>query len=217
MKKALFLVVQFAGSAFDDAFLHQDRENRPEEATAVEKETQILDIFAIKFRFDRNFQFVATIDLRPAGEARADVVGAVFVALFNQIRLVPEGGSRPDDAHLADEDVENLRQFVEARLPQEGADLRNVLLRILKQMRWNVMRRIDLHCTIFQDGEELLVLPDSLLAKKDRAWIADDDAQADDDPEWNQNNDANARQDNVNKSFEKMLIHFFIQFSKNHE
>ena len=214
MKKALFLVIQFAGSAFDDAFLHQDGENRPEEAAAVEKETQILDIFAVKFRFDRNFQFVTTVDLRPTSEARADVVGAVFVALFNQIRLVPEGGSWSNDAHLADEDVENLRQFVEARLPQEGTDLRDVLFRILKQMRRNIMRRIDLHCTIFQDGEELLVLPDALLAEKDRAWIADNDAQADDDPERNQNNDANARQDNVDKSFEKMLIHFYSIFKE---
>ena len=149
MKKALFLVVQFAGSAFDDAFLHQDGENRPEEAAAVEKETQILDIFAVKFRFDRNFQFVATIDLRPAGEARADVVGAVFVAFFDQIRLVPKGGTRPDDAHLADEDIEDLRQFVKARLPQEGADLRDVLFRILQQMRRNIMRRIDFHRPVF--------------------------------------------------------------------
>ena len=167
-----------------------------------------MDIFAVKFRFDRNFQFVATIDLRPAGQTWADVVGAVFVALFDQIRLVPQGGSRSDDTHLADEDVEDLRQFIEARLPQEGADLRDVLLRILKQMRWNIMRCIDFHRPVLQDGEQLLVLPDALLTEKDRAWIADDDTQADDDPEWNQNNDANARQDNVDKSFEKMLIHF---------
>ena len=157
-----------------------------------------------------NLKFIATVDLRPAGEAWADVVRAVFVAFFNQVRLVPEGWARPDDAHLADEDVENLREFVEARLPQEGTDLRDVLLRILQQMRRHVMRRIDLHRPIFQDGEELLVLPDALLAEKDRAWIADDDTQADDDPERYQDNDANARQDDVDEAFEKMLVHFPI-------
>ena len=203
---ALFLVVQFAGSAFDDAFLHQDGENRPKETTAIEEETEILDIFTVKFRFDRNFQFVATIDLCPASEARANVVRTVFVALFNQIRLIPQGGSRPDDAHLADEDVEDLRQFVEARLPQEGSNLRDVLFRILQQMRWNIMRRIDFHRPIFQNREELLVLPDAPLAEENRAWIADDNAQADDDPEWYQNNDANARQNDVDESFEKELI-----------
>ena len=74
----------------------------------------------------------------------------------------------------------------------------------------DVMRRIDFHRPVFQDGEELLVLPDSLLAKKNRAWIADDDAQADDDPERYQDDDANARQDNVDEPFEKMLVHFPI-------
>ena len=207
---ALFLFVQFAGSAFDNASLHQDREKRPEETTAVEEETQILDIFAVEFRLDRNFQFVATVDLSPAGEAGTDVIGAVFVTLFNQIRLVPQGGSRSDDAHLPNEYVENLRQFVEACLPEEGADLRDVLLWILQKMRRDVMGRIDFHRAVFQDREELLVLPDALLAEEDWAWIADDDAQADDDPERYQNNDADARQDDVDEPFEKMLIHFLV-------
>jgi hypothetical protein len=77
------------------------------------------------------------------------------------------------------------------------------------------MRRVDFHRAVFQDREELLVLPDAFLAEEDWAWIADDYAQADDDPEWYQDNDADARQDKVNKPFEKMLVHFFIHFSKN--
>ena len=91
----LFLFVQFAGAAFDDAFAHEDGEDRPEEAAAVEEEAQILDVFAVELRLDGDLQFVATVDLRPAGEAGADVVGAVFVSLLDEIRLVPQGGSRP--------------------------------------------------------------------------------------------------------------------------
>ena len=79
------------------------------------------------------------------------------------------------------------------------------------------MGRVDLHRTVFQDGEELLVLPDALLAEEDRARIADDDAQADDDPEGYQHDDADAGQDDVDEAFKKMLVHDSIQFSKNHE
>ena len=213
----LFLFVQFAGAAFDDAFAHEDGEDRPEEAAAVEEEAEILDIFAVELRLDGDLQFVATVDLRPAGEAGADVVGAVFVALLDEIRLVPQGGARPDDAHLADEDVEDLRQLVEARLPEEGADLRDVLLRILQEVGRDVVWRVDLHRAVFQDGEELLVLPDAPLAEEDRAGVADDDAQSDDDPEGYQHDDADAGQDDVDEAFKKMLVHDSIQFSKNHE
>ena len=71
------------------------------------------------------------------------------------------------------------------------------------------MGRIDLHRPVLQDWEELLVLPDAFLCEENRAGIADDNAQPDDNPERYQHNDADARQDDVDEAFKKELIHFF--------
>ncbi len=54
------------------------------------------------------------------------------------------------------------------------------------------MGSIDFHRAVLQDREQLLVLSDALLSKENRAGIADDDAQPDDNPKWYQDNDANA-------------------------
>lgn len=72
------------------------------------------------------------------------------------------------------------------------------------------MRCIDFHRPVLQDWEKLLVFSNTLLFEENWPWITNDDAQAYDDPEWNQDNDANARQDNVDEAFEKELIHFLV-------
>ena len=77
-------------------------------------------------------------------------------------------------------------------------------------MCWDIVGRVDLHCAVFQDREELFVLPDTLLAEEDRARIADDNAQANDDPEWYQYNDTDAGQDDVDETFKKMFVHFLM-------
>src|SRR3990172_7897229 len=66
------------------------------------------------------------VDLRPAGEAGLDLVPQ-HVARHGPPEPLHEHrplGPRPDDAHLAAEDVDELRQLVEAEAPGKGADRR---------------------------------------------------------------------------------------------
>ena len=62
---------------------------------------------------------VAALDLRPAGDPRPDGQAPTILACVVR-DLLHEVGSRPDDAHLAAEDVHELGQLVEARASQEA-------------------------------------------------------------------------------------------------
>ena len=87
-----------------------------EEALAIKQETHFLNIFAVQFCLHRNLKFIASIDLRPAGEAGQNIISTIFIAFFNQIVLIPKRRSRANDGHLAQKDVENLRQFIKTCL-----------------------------------------------------------------------------------------------------
>src|SRR4029077_20712814 len=60
----------------------------------------------------------AAVDLRPAGDSGLDVE-PVTLALVVLLDLVAQRRPWADDAHLAPDDVPELRQFVERELPQQ--------------------------------------------------------------------------------------------------
>ena len=74
---------------------------------------KFIGILTIKFGFDRNLEFVSTIDLSPTGEAGTDVVSAVFVAFGCEEILVSKCGAGTDDAHVTDKNVPNLRKLIQ--------------------------------------------------------------------------------------------------------
>src|SRR4029450_2233486 len=67
---------------------------------------------------------IALVDLRPAGHARPHDAAQGKVLDFPHIALLQRGRfrSRPDPAHVAAQDVEELRQLVEAAPAQKAAD-----------------------------------------------------------------------------------------------
>ena len=69
-------------------------------------------------------QLRAAVHLRPAGEPRPDVepVALVLVVLVD---LVAQRRARPDDAHVAAQDVPELRQLVDGRAPEDAPDARD--------------------------------------------------------------------------------------------
>ena len=70
-----------AGAAFYHAVVVQHGHDGAEKALHVHLEAQMLHIVAVEFRLFVDIQLVAAVDLRPAGQAGADVIGAVFVPL----------------------------------------------------------------------------------------------------------------------------------------
>ena len=77
-------------------------------------------------------------------------------------------GARADDAHIADEHVDQLREFVEAGHPQQAADPRDAL--IVPAGRFDAMgiARLGPHAPEFQDIEDPVALSHAGLAKEDQ-------------------------------------------------
>ena len=66
------------------------------------------------------------VDLRPAGDPRLDAVAVVVAddVLVEQLDELRALGAGPDQAHLAAQDVQQLRQLVDRGATQEAPDRR---------------------------------------------------------------------------------------------
>ena len=105
----------------------------------------MLHIPAVQLCLFGDLQLIAAVDLGPAGQAGAHIVGPVFVALRQQIVLVPQRGTRTDDRHIPHKDAPQLGQLVQAGLAQEMPHAGDILIRVMEQVRGHVVGRVDAH------------------------------------------------------------------------
>src|ERR1700681_2140999 len=78
-------------------------------------------------------------------------------------------GTRSDDRHLPEQDVEKLWQFVEARSAEKAADARHARFAGARPDRAGVLLRIDVHRAEFEHRKLLAEAPDARLAIDDRS------------------------------------------------
>ena len=201
------MLVDFAGAAFDHAVALEHANERAKETLAVEKETLALYVFAVEGRLHRDFQFVAAVDLRPAGQAHGHVVRAVLVAFFNQVVLVPQRRTRANDAHGPFENVEHLREFIEASLAEEPAHLGNPFFGVAQFVRRGVLGGVGAHGAELVDVKMLLVEPHALLLKEHGALAVELDGNSDGKHGEREHHDAETGENDIDKAFKEMLIH----------
>src|SRR5450759_4596229 len=79
-------------------------------------------VFGVVTNLDWNLQLIAAIDLRPASYPGNQAMHAATGAKRDQIVLIEERWTRPHQAQIAPPDADQLRQFVEAGLTQQGSD-----------------------------------------------------------------------------------------------
>ena len=87
----------------------------------IEEEGEMLDVPDVEGQAIGPVEIVAAIDLGPAGEAGADAMAKLF-ALGVIRQIANEQGARSHEAHVAAEDVDQLRQLVQAGGAEEGAE-----------------------------------------------------------------------------------------------
>src|SRR6266496_2742530 len=90
----------------------------------IEPGGAVVEVEQVVAELDAGVAEVAAVDLGQAGDAGADAV-ALLVAGDLALELFDEAGAlgaRADDAHLAAQDVDELRDLVQARLAQQAAD-----------------------------------------------------------------------------------------------
>src|SRR6185312_3953452 len=112
------------------AFAQQDDAHRFEQDQQIEQQRVVLDVVDVVFELLYGVVDggdVAMPDLRPTGNARLDAVAdRIEWNLFGEHRdEFRPLRTRTDQAHLAAQHVDQLRQFVDARPPYEPADPRD--------------------------------------------------------------------------------------------
>lgn len=103
------------------------------------------------------------------------VFGIFFFEFFDEERPFRSG---TDEAHVAVEDVEDLRQFVQASGADEFADFGNARVVFRRQLRAGIFFRIDAHGTEFVDFIFLAEAADADLTVEDRTTVAEFDGQS---------------------------------------
>ena len=134
----------------------------------------------------------------------------VFVPLHDQVVLIPESGARTHEAHFAGEDIEQLRQFVNAGFPDKAPDLGDVRLGVAELMRRSVRIRVYVHGTELQNLEDLFVLADPVLLEEHGALAVDLDGDRDDQHREQEQNDREERAKDIKASFEECVKRFLF-------
>ena len=106
-------------------------------------------------------------------------IGVFWVFLFELFDEVRPFGSRADEAHIAVEGVEDLRQFVQAGGADEFTDFGNARVVFRRQLGTGIFFCIDAHGTEFIDFIFLAKAADADLTVENGTAIAEFDSQSD--------------------------------------
>src|SRR5690242_7860295 len=112
---------------------------------------------------------VVVANLGPAGQTRLDTVAGCVEWDFTR-QLIYEVGAlrpRPDEAHLALQYVEELRQLVDSIASQHASYAGDSVIVRGSPARRSVVLRIDAHAAKFCNPEKLAALPHPFLSVKD--------------------------------------------------
>ena len=106
-------------------------------------------------------------------------VGVLGVSLGELLDEVWALGARADEAHVAVEDVPDLRQLVEAGSADKGADARDARIVVGRELRAGVFLSIDAHRAEFVDLVRLAEAAGADLAVEGRAVVLKLDGEGD--------------------------------------
>ena len=206
--------MQFPGTALDNALVFEYGEHRFEQEPDIVEKAPFFDVFAVKLCLDGDLQFVSAADLRQPCQSRFHVVGVVQIPFGDQVVLVPQGGSRTDETHLTGENVEQLRQLVDRRFPDELSDLGDVRVRVIQLMRGGVRIGVGIHGAELQDLKDLLVLPDPVLFEEHGALAVEFDGERHDQHRESKENDRKKGAEQIERSFEEGIDRLFLHLMK---
>lgn len=105
-----------------DALAIEDFHEGSAQDVKVEAERLAAQILLVELHLSRNRQVVAAVDLGPASESGEQDMNSAFGAQSDEILLIKESGTGPDEAHVSPENAEQLWQFVETGTAQKAAD-----------------------------------------------------------------------------------------------
>jgi hypothetical protein len=138
----------------------EEGEGRPEQDQQVGLPVVVADVPEVELDPLGPRQLRAAMDLRPTGDPGLHVE-AVQLLVVVLVDLVAEGRSRPDDRHVAADDVPELRQLVDAQPTKDPACLRDPRVAPVDRVPRALLFGADDHCTKLQQLEVGAVLADA--------------------------------------------------------
>lgn len=143
-------------------------------------------------------------DLGEAGDAGLDVVavGVLGVSLGELLDEVWALGARADEAHVAVEDVPDLRQLVEAGSADKGADARDARIVVGRELRAGVFLSIDAHRAEFVDLVRLAEAAGADLAVEGWAVVLKLDGEGDERHEGQRDDKCDAGEHDVDRALD---------------
>src|SRR5437868_10349789 len=102
----------------------EERARRAQQDLQVDERRAVLDVPEVELDPLRPGEPRPAVDLRPAGDPGPDVE-PVALPLVVLVDLVAKCRPRPDDRHVAANDVPELRQLVQRQPPQDPAGARD--------------------------------------------------------------------------------------------
>ena len=133
-------------------------------------------------------------------------IGVFGVFLFEFFDEERPFWSRTDEAHIAVEDVEDLRQFVQAGGTDEFTDFGNARVVLRRQLGTGIFFRIDAHGTEFVDLIFLAKAADADLAVEDGTAVAELDSQGDGNSEGQGTDGSDTGHDDVDSTLDGPLF-----------
>lgn len=134
-------------------------------------------------------------------------IGVFWVFLFELFDEVRPFWSRADEAHVAVEDVEDLRQFVEPGGTNEFTDFGNARIVFGGQLGTGIFFGIDAHGTEFINLIFLAKAADADLAVEDGTAVAEFDGQGDGNGERQGADSGDASQDDIDSTLDRPLFY----------
>lgn len=131
------------------------------------------------------------------------VLGVLRGELLDEVRAL---GARADEAHVAIEDVPDLRQFVEAGGADEGANTRDARVVVGRELRAGEFLGVDAHRAELVDLVGLAEAAGADLAVEGRAAVFELDGDGDGHHEWQREDEGDAREHDVDSTLDGALF-----------
>jgi len=182
----------------------------------VKTKRPVVDILQVEFQPTLERQVAAAGYLPQACQSRLDAEPPALDAPVEEIDIADGHRARPDKAHLAAQDIEQLRQFVDAGLADEAAD--SGYTRIVGHLEYRSFRfvevlylcqarlGVDMHRAELIHREKMFSQANPLLDKKYRSRRVDLDGDGDNKEQRQQQRHGTTGQNNIEDPLDKQLI-----------
>src|SRR5450759_3364712 len=146
---------------------------------------------------------VAATDLSEARHARLHAVALAVPRYLLQVPFHEERAlrARPHEAHLAAQDVDQLRELVDAVLPHEAAQRRDPRVVVAGEHGTGQLLGVLDHAAELHEGERLHVAPEAFLAQQNRRTHRHEDEHGEDEHHGAEHHEHHERQRHIERSF----------------